>query len=77
MSSLEALKRFELESDLVQNIIKDYTHLNNNGKTIVFCWIPSHVNIPGNVRANAAAISVQSLPIKNMKLPGHEYLSCL
>jgi len=27
MSSLEVLKGFKLESDLVQNVIKDYTHL--------------------------------------------------
>jgi len=37
VSSLEALNGFKLESDLVQNIIKDYTHLINNDKTIVFC----------------------------------------
>jgi len=33
---------------IVQNIIKDYTHLANSGKTIVLCWIPSHVNIRGS-----------------------------
>jgi len=39
---------FKLEIDIVQNIIKDYTHLANSGKTIILCWIPSHVNIRGN-----------------------------
>jgi len=29
--------------DIVQNIIKDYTHLANTGKAIISCWIPSHV----------------------------------
>jgi len=33
MSSLEALTGFKLEIDIVQNIIKDYTHLGNGGKT--------------------------------------------
>jgi len=75
MSSLEALNGFKLESDLVHNIIKDYTHLTSNGKTTVFCWIPSHVNIRGNERADAAAKSVLSLPITNMKLPGHEVIA--
>jgi len=48
---------FKLELDLVQKLIKDYINLTNTGKTITFCWIPSHVNIPGNERANAAAKS--------------------
>ena len=45
MSSLEALSGFRVELDLVYNIIIDYTRLTNNGKTIVLCWIPGHVNI--------------------------------
>ena len=44
MSSLEAISGFELEIHIVQNIIKDYTNLANTGKTIILCWIPSHVN---------------------------------
>jgi len=45
MLSLEAISGFKLEIDNVQNIIKDYTRLANSGKTIILCWIPSHVNI--------------------------------
>jgi len=70
MSSLQALSGFKLEIDLVQEILKDYTTLTNSGKIIVLCWIPSHVNIPGNERADAAAKSALSLPITYMKLPG-------
>ena len=69
MSSLEALNGFKFELDLVQKIIKDYTHLTNNGKTIIFCWIPSHVNIRGNEKADAAAKSALSFPVTKMKLP--------
>jgi len=54
-------RRFKLEIDLVQKILKDYTTLTNSGKSIVLCWIPSHVNIPGNERADAAAKSALSL----------------
>jgi len=69
LSSLQALNGFKLEIDLVQKILKDYTTLTNSGKSIVLCWIPSHVNIPGNERADAAAKSALSLPITGMKLP--------
>jgi len=57
MSSLQALSGFKLEIHFVQNIIKDYTHLTNTGKTIILCWIPSHVSIEGNERADTAAKS--------------------
>jgi len=77
MSSLEAISGFKLEIDIVQNIIKDYTHLANSGKTIIFCWIPSHVNIRGNERADTAAKSALSLPVTNMKLPARELLPCI
>jgi len=40
MSSLEAISGFKLETDIVQNIIQDYTHLTNSGKTIIL-WIPN------------------------------------
>jgi len=72
MSSLQALSDFELKIQFVENIIKDYTHLTNSGKTIILCWIPSHLSIVGNERADTAAKSAVSLPITNMNLPAGE-----
>jgi len=63
-----------LEIVIVQNIIKDYTHLANTGKAIILCW--SHVNIRGNERADTAAKSALSLPFTNMKLPARELIPC-
>jgi len=37
------------------------------GKTIFFCWIPSHVNIRSNERADDAAKSALTSPITDMK----------
>jgi len=42
-------------------------HLTAIGKTVMLCWIPSHVNIPGNEKADCAAKSALSLPITNMR----------
>ena len=60
-SSLQALKSFRLELDLVYQIIKECSHLTESGKRIVICWIPSHVNIPGNEKADSAAKSALTL----------------
>jgi len=43
MSSLQSIYGFNLDSDLIQKFLKDYTILAKNGKNIIFCWIPSHV----------------------------------
>jgi len=69
MSSLQSINGFNLDSDLVQKFLKDYTVLSKNGKNIILCWIPSHVRILGNEIADAAAKSALSLPVTRMKLP--------
>ena len=74
MSSLQAVKGFKLELNLVYQSIKDYSHLTESGKRIVVCWIPSHVNITGNERADLAAKSAVTLPITKMKTPATELI---
>ena len=69
ISSLQSINGFKLDSDLVQKFLKDSTILEKNGKNIILCWIPSHVGILGNEKANAAAKSALSLPVTSMKLP--------
>jgi len=65
MSSLQSIYGFKLDSDLVQNFLKDYAILAKNGNNIILCWIPSHVGILGNGKAKSAL----SLPVTRQKLP--------
>jgi len=62
--------------DLVLKIIKDYTSFIKAGKVIKFCWIPSHINIPGNERADTAAKAALCLPVTSTKLPASEFKPC-
>ena len=54
-SSLEAINNFQIEVELVQKFIKEYTLLSNSGKNILLCWIPSRTGIWGNEKADTAA----------------------
>jgi len=72
-SSLEAINNFQIEVDLVQKFIKEYTLLSNSGKNILLCWIPSHTGIRGNEKADTAAKAALSLSVTPMKLPASEF----
>lgn len=54
MSSLQALLDVRRHS-LVMKILELHEHICNSGKEVVFYWLPSHVGIPGNERADLAA----------------------
>ena len=68
-SSLQSINGFNLDSDLVQKFLKDYTIPAKNVKNIILCWIPSHLGILGNEKAEATAKAALSLPVTRMKLP--------
>jgi len=64
-----AIHNRHLKTGYVQKFISDYSPLDNSGKTIALCWIPSHVGIRGNVRADLAAKSALSSTISAVKCP--------
>ncbi|XP_053989675.1 uncharacterized protein LOC128882131 [Hylaeus volcanicus] len=54
-SVILALQNCESSDTIIRNIIELNATLSQNGKEILYSWIPSHVNIEGNEKADIAA----------------------
>jgi len=67
-SSLIALGGSHVDHDTVYKFLKTYNTLTNSGKTAILCWIPGHVGIPGNERADRVAKAALSLHISPVKV---------
>ena len=55
LSSLFAMSDFNTFHPVLQDILVLLTTLDRDGKSVTFCWVPSHVGIIGNERADEAA----------------------
>ena len=75
MSSLQSIYGFNHDLALVQKFLKDYIILAKNGKNIILCWIPSHVGILGNEKADAAAKSALSYTCHSYEASCHRHVS--
>ena len=74
ISSLLALRSFNSCDPIVQDVLTRLTSLDRAGKSIQFLWIPSHVGIVGNEKADAAARRAASAPsTRHLPLPARDF----
>ena len=69
-----ALRSFNPSDPLVQDVLRRLTSVERGGKSVEFCWIPSHVGIDGNELADAAARRAASAPCtRRLPLPARDF----
>jgi ribonuclease HI len=63
MSCLQAILYLNLQNPVIVEIVERCHQLSILNKNITFCWIPSHIGIPGNEKADAVAKAALNIPI--------------
>lgn len=73
LSILQALHNKKLENPLVVEILNTIHYLKSRGKNIIFFWLPSHVGIAGNTRADKAAKDAGTQQPCNLMVPHSDF----
>ena len=68
LSVLQSLHNRHIENPLLLDVLLKHNELAELNR-IVFCWLPSHVGIKGNEKADIAAKSALTLNISDLKIP--------
>ena len=76
-SAIEALKNYIQKNPLVKQTRQSINKLYSRGFQIEVCWIPAHVGIPGNEKADEKAKCRITCPIYDVRLPVGDYIGSL
>ena len=71
LSCLQAIEQQHIDHPLVLDVLEKCSALIN--KTVLFCWVPSHVGIRGNELADAAAKAALNERLTMMTLPYSDF----
>ena len=55
-SVLKALANVRIAHPVIRRLVHDISDLNNRENSVKLCWIPSHVGIHGNEKADEGAV---------------------
>jgi ribonuclease HI len=69
LSCLQSIKNMNIDHTYILDIVKKYYLLTKQNKSVEFCWIPSHIGISGNTKADKAAKDALKYNIALFPLP--------
>ena len=73
LSCLQALKNKNLEHPIIREIVQILSYLNEVESQVEFCWIPGHIGIKGNEKADNIAKKIIDHNIYDIKLPFSDF----
>ena len=73
MSCLQVLDHLKIDHPIIEEIISKLTSLKPSGFDIRHCWLPGHVGIRGNERANRAAKTVHRTDMQPCLIPPSDF----
>ena len=68
LSVLQSLTNMNIKNPLIASVLQKHTDI-ITCNSIVYCWVLSHIGIPGNELADKAAKQALNLNISNSKIP--------
>ena len=69
LSCLQSISNMNTDHSYILDIINQHYLLSKQGKIVEFCWIPSHIGIHGNTKADKEAKDALQYDIVQYKIP--------